>query len=331
MPVLDSRPLEDPSAVERNERRRRQRSLRWLLLSIAVMMTIQAVVDVLLAPPGDFRFVISLLMGGVALLAHQLLRAGRAQWVVPLLVTSSLVFTGLAMYSYGSVRAASSLALLGVVVLAGTYQRLPALLATTGASLLLLGALTWAEAAGRLTAPQMPADFRFWVMSSVVVVVIGALLRHTRQATDEAHLRRLNQMEDRLRLEHERDQSLRRFGRIFRLNPNALMVQRADTQAIVEVNPAFERNWGYPGDQVTGLKADFLWAEDQQWQAHSRLLFAQGCTDWRRVRWLRSDGQAVDAVVYSELNEDPGGPLILTTVAESAVAAAVGHPRTISP
>ena len=330
--MLDSRPLEDPAAIGRSERRRRQRSLHWLLLGIAVMMALQAVVDVLLAPPGDFRFAISLLMGGVALLAHQLLRAGGGQWVVPLLVTSALVFTGWAMHSYGSVRAASSLALLGVVVLAGTYQRLSALLVTTSASLLMLGALTWAEAAGRLSEAQMTADFRYWVMASVVVVVIGALLRHTRQATDEAYLRRLNHMEDRLRLERERDQSFRRFGRIFRLNPNPLLVQRADTQAIVEVNPAFEREWGYSGDRVTGLKAAFLWADDAQRLAHSRLLFAQGCTGWCQVRWLKADGQAVHALVYSELNEDAEGPLILTTVSgDRAFNASAGHPLTITP
>jgi len=328
--VLDSRPLEHPTAIHQSERRRRLRSLRWLLLSIAAMMAIQSLVDVMLTPPGDIRFVIPLLMGGVALLSYQLLRAGRGRWVVPLLVTSALVLTGWAMYSYGSVRAASSLALLGVVVLAGTYQRLPALLATTGACLLMLGALTWAEADGRLTTPQMTADFRFWVMASVVVVVIGALLRHTRQATDEAHLRRLNQIEDRLRLEHEREQSFRRFGRIFRLNPNGLLVQRADTHAIVEVNPAFERDWGYPIDQVEGLRANFLWEDDQQWQAHCRLLFSKGSTDWRRVRWLRSGGQAVEALVYSELNEDPGGPLILTTVAEGVPLATTEHTRTIA-
>ena len=80
-----------------------------------------------------------------------------------------------------------------------------------------------------------------------------------------------------------------------------------------------------------GLKAEFLWADDEQWQAHNRLLFAQGNTDWRPVRWLKSDGQEVDALVYSELNEDPAGPLVLTTVVVSAATAEAGHERTIAP
>jgi len=318
----DSRPLEDPSAIQHSESRRRHRSLRWLLLSIALMMVAQAVVDVYLAPPGDTRYVISLLMGCVALLSYLLLRAHLGEWVIPLMVVSALLFTGWAMHSFGSVRAASVLALFGVVVLAGTYQRLPALLATTGASLLILGGLTWAEAAGHLVKPELAADFRFWVMGSVVMVVIGALLHHTRQATDEAHLRRLNQMEDRIRLEHERDLSIRRFGRIFQLNPNGLMIQLADTQAILEVNPAFERTFGYRGDQLVGQQTRCLWADEGERQAHARLLFAQGRTDWQRVRWSLSDGQAVDVMVYSELNEDPTGVLILTTVSDCAHGAA---------
>lgn len=318
----DSRPLEDPSAIQQSESRRRHRSLRWVLLSIALMMVAQAVVDVYLTPEGDTRYVISLLMGCVALLSYLLLRAQLGEWAIPLVVVSALLFTGWAMHSFGSVRAASVFGLFGVVVLAGTYQRLPALLATTGASLFILGGLTWAEAAGRLVKPEFAADFRFWVMGSVVMVVIGALLHHTRQATDEAHLSRLNQIEDRIRLEHERDLSVRRFGRIFQLNPNGLMIQQADTQAILEVNPAFERTFGYRGEQLVGEQTRCLWADEGERQAHSRLLFAQGRTDWQPVRWLVSSGQAIDVMVYSELNEDPTGVLILTTVSDCVHGAA---------
>lgn len=38
-------------AIHQSERRRRLRSLRWLLLSIAAMMAILSLVDVMLTPP----------------------------------------------------------------------------------------------------------------------------------------------------------------------------------------------------------------------------------------------------------------------------------------
>lgn len=312
----DSRPLEDPSEIRQGQSRRLNRSLRWLLISMAVLMAGIALVDYQSAPPGKSRFFISLSMCGVALLSYLMLRANRGQWVSALMVMSALVITGWAVLTYGSVRAASALALVGVVVLAGTYLRLRSLVATTGASLLMLGVLTWAEAGGRLVKPGFAPDFMFWFMGSVVMVVIGSLLHHTRRATDEAHLRRLNQMEDRLRLEHEREQSLRRFKRIFRLNPTALMIQFAGTQAIQEVNPAFERSFGYQSDQLAGQPAGILWADEQRWQEHLKVLFEKGRTDWQRGRWVRSDGQPVDVMTCSELSEDHSGMLILTTVTD---------------
>jgi PAS domain S-box-containing protein len=312
----DSRPLEDPAEIRRGQRERRNRGLRWILLSIAVLMAGVAWVDFQFAPPGKSRFFISLSMGGVALLCYLMIRANRLTWVSPLMVVSALAFTGWAILTYGSVRAASSLALVGVVVLAGTYLRRRYLVVTTGASLLLLGALTWAEAGGRLVKPGLAPDFMFWFMSSVVMVLMGSLLHHTRRATEEAHLRRLNQLEDRMRLEHERDQSQRRFKRIFRLNPTALMIQSAGTKAILEVNPAFERSFGYPSDALAGQQAGILWADEEQWQTHFNVLFERGRTDWQRGRWVRSDGQAIDVMTFSELSEDHSGMLILTTVLE---------------
>jgi PAS domain S-box-containing protein len=316
LPMHDSRPLEDPSEIRRGQSRRLNRSLRWILISMAVLMAGIALVDYQSAPPGKSRFFISLSMCGVALLSYLLVRAHRSQWVSPLLVVSALAVTGWAMYTYGSVRAASGLALMGVVVLAGTYLRLRSLVATTAASLLILGALTWAEAGGHLVKPGLEPDFMFWVMGSVVVVLTGSLLLHSRRATDEAHLRRLNQLEDRLRMEHEREQSLRRFNRIFRLNPTALVIQLAGTQAIQEVNPAFERSFGYRSDQLAGQQAGVLWADERQWQEHLKVLFEKGRTDWQRARWVRSDGQAVDVMTCSELSEDNSGMLILTTVTD---------------
>jgi PAS domain S-box-containing protein len=326
--MLDSRPLEDPAEIRVAQSRRRSDSLRWVLGGIVLLMVGMSLVDHLLAPPGESRSFISLSMGGVALLSYLLLRAHPRKWGSPLMVVGILVTTAWAVYSYGSVRAASSLALLGAVVMAGTYLSLRALWATTLSGMLILGGLTWAEAGGHLVQPGLAADLRYWLMGSVIMVVIGALLHHTRKATDEAYLRQLNQSEDRLRLEHERDQSQRRFQRIFRLNPTALMIQFAGTGSILEVNPAFERGFGFPCDQLVGQPAGRLWADVSQWQAHSRRLFERGRTEWQHSEWLRSDGQVTEVLVCSELSEDPSGTLILTTVLPDVAGthAAVSNP-----
>jgi PAS domain S-box-containing protein len=320
--MIESRPLGDPSQILRTQSRLRNSSLRWVLLSFVLLMVGMAAVDLLLAPPGEARSFISLSMGGVALLCHHMLQADQRRWGGTLMVVSVLLFSVWATCSYGSVRSASTLAMLGAVVMAGTYLGHRALLSTTVGGLCLLALLTWAEAGGWLAQPGFVADFRFWLMGSVVIAVVGALLLHTRKATDEAYLQHLNQLEDRVRLEHERDQSLRRFRRIFHLNPTALMIQQADSQVILEINPAFERRLGHSSEGIVGKPSNGLWVCEQAWKAHGALLFEKGRTDWRRCQWRRSDGHVIEVMVCSELSEDPGGMLILTTVIEVPIGGA---------
>lgn len=314
--MLDSLELEDPAEIQRSHRLRQSDSLRWVLLTVALMMLGMAVADHLLSPAGESRAFISLSMCSVALVAYLLLRSKRPGWEGPLLVTGALLMSTWAVYSYGSVRAASTFAFLAVVVVSGSYLSLRGLWATTLAGVLVLGALTWAEAGGLLVSAGMRPDLRYWLMGCVIAMVIGVQLYQSRKATEEVYLRHLGQVEDRMRLEHERDQSLRRFRRIFLLNPTALLVQTASTQAVVEINPAFERSLGYRSDQIEGQPAQQFWADAEQWRAHCQVLFDKGRTDWQPAHWRCADGQVLDVLVCSELSEDPGGLLILTTVVD---------------
>lgn len=315
--MLDSLPMEDPAEIERSHRRAQHSSLRWVLVCVTLTMLVMAAADQLLSPPGESRAYISLTMGVVALLSYLLVRLDRRKWESPLMVTGVMMATSWAVYSYGSVRSASTFAFVGAVVMAGTYLRLRALWITAVAGVLLLGALTWAEASGHLPRAGLVPDLRYWMMGSVIILLIGAQLYHTRKANDEVYLRHLSQVEERLRLEHERDQSMRRFRRIFLLNPTALLVQTANTQAVVEVNPAFERGFGYRADQVVGLHAGALWVDEQEWQEHRKTLIERGHTDWQQRQWRRADGEVVDVLVSSELSEDRSGMLILTTVIDA--------------
>jgi PAS domain S-box-containing protein len=313
----DSRPLEEPDEIRQGLRQSSHRSARWMMVVMTLLMLGMALADQLWAPPGASRSFNSLSMGGAVLLSYLMLRRRRPQWLTPLLA-GGLLFIAAEIYNEGSVRSAATLGLLGAVVMAGTYLSLRALWVATAAGLSILGALTWAEAGGHLVKPGLAPDLRYWLMGSVSVGVIGVLLYHMRKATDEAYLRQLNQMEDRFRLEHERDQSLRRFQRIFRLNPTALMILFAGTRTVREVNPAFERGFGYTGDQLLGQPVGLLWVDDPSWQAHCRRLFEKGRTGWQHADWRRSDGQVVGVLVSSELTEDSDGLLILTTVLDAA-------------
>jgi PAS domain S-box-containing protein len=325
--MLDSRPLEDPSEIRRYQSSARSRSLKSVLLFIAALMVAFTVVDLWMAPRGDSSAAISMSMMVLALWSYAMLKRKRSDLIRLPLAMGILFLGGWAMYSYGSVRASSSFAMIAAVVLAGSFLSLRYVVVTSLAGMGILGALTWAEAGGRMGQPTFVADVRYWMMASVIMAVVGALLYYVRGATDEAHMRRLNQMEERLRLEYERDQSLRRFARIFRLNPTALLVQLASTQTVLEVNPAFERSLGYAAERIVGRPAGSLWATDLQWREHLRVLFEKGSTGWQQGLWLRAGGQAIDVWVYSDLSEDHSGMLITTTVAEWLPGAVNASPR----
>ena len=312
--MFDSRPLEFPAEIARSQKQRRNLSLRWMFLFIAAVMAVMAVTEMLLAPPGRSRAWMALVLGGIALLLYFAMRSARGKWHRQLMVASILVVSGGAMYMYGSVRASSTFALLGVVVMAGTYLSLRSLFATALAALLILAGVTWAESNGYLAKATMSADFRYWLLSSLTMLWVGLQLHHTRHATDEAYLRQLNHVEDRLRLEDERGQSLRRFQRVFQLNPTPLLIHSATTQAILDVNPAFERVFGYESEKIVGQASRDLWADEAQWHSHSKVLSDQGHTDWIRVQWRRADGQVSNVLVCSNLSEDSGDTLVLTTV-----------------
>ncbi|MEZ5706541.1 MAG: PAS domain S-box protein [Burkholderiaceae bacterium] len=312
--MLESRPLEFPAEIQRSQYRRRDLSLRWMFLFIAAAMVVMAALESLLAPPGTSLAWMALTLGAISLLLYFTMRSAQGRWHRQLMVASIMVIACGAMVRYGSVRSSSTFALLGSVVMAGTYLSLRALLVTAFAALLILAGVTWGEAGGHFVKPSMAGDLRFWLMCSIIVLWIGVQLHHTRKATDEAYLRQLNQLEDRLRLEDERGQSLRRFQRIFQLNPTPLLIYSASTQAILDVNPAFERFFGFEGEKVIGQASRVLWVDEQQWHRHSQALSEQGRTDWIRVQWRRADGQISDVLVCSNLSEDSGDMLVLTTV-----------------
>lgn len=314
--MLDSRPLEIPEEIQRSQSERWNLSLRGLVLLIAVSMAGMAAVDWVLSRPGISGTLIALATSGVALLLYTSLRSDRRAWHGPLLVAGILAVTAWSVYSRGSVRSASAFGLLTAVVVAGTYLSLRALLVTTAAAMLVLGGLTWAESGGYLVTAVTAVNIRYWLMGSVIILLIGVQLHQTRKTADEAYVRQLNQMEDRVRLESERDQSLRRFRRIFVLNPTALMIQSATTQAVLEVNPAFERCFGWSAEQIVGRPSRVLWADEHAWHEHRDLLFKQGRTDWQRGQWNGFDGRTTDVLVSSKLCEDNADMLIMTTAIE---------------
>lgn len=314
--MAETHPLDDPGEIRREHSERHDRGMGWLLLTVTVAMISMATVDHVAAPTGMSRAPISLTLGVVSFCAYLLFKFGKRRWIMSMLAVSVLAVTGWAVGSYGSVRAASTMGAFGVIVLAGTYLGRRGLLACTLGGAAMLGGLTWAEHNGHLPKADLLPDFRYWSMAAVLLVLTAVLLWHSRKAMEEAHYRRLSQMEDRLRLEQERDRSLRRFRHIFHMNPAPSMIQSATTLNILDVNSAFERCMGFAEANIVGNPVKALWVDQAQWLAHSDVLFEKGRSGWRQERWRHASGKDLSVMVFSEVIEDPKGLLVLTTIAQ---------------
>lgn len=316
--MLDSMPLDDPGQIQQDARARLLRGQRWAVASVVLTMLVMAVVEFRYPPPGRSGEWVAGALAVAALAMWWTLRRPGHRWEGVLLVLAVLFAGVLSAVHLGTVRSISTLAFLAAVVMAGTYLSLRALLVTTVAGLVLLAVLTGAEAHGVLPGAVMAVDLRFWAMGSGLLAVTALVLMHARHVTEVAYLRRLGQMDDRLRLERERDQSLQRARRLFQINPTALVIQAAASQAVQAVNPAFERLLGYPADALAGQAMAGLWLDTVAWQQHSRRLMERGRTGWEVVQWQHADGQARTLAVSSEWLEDSAGALVLTTVMSAA-------------
>jgi PAS domain S-box-containing protein len=316
--MLDSMPLDDPGQIHQDARARLLRGQRWAVASVVLTMLVMALVEFRFPPPGRSGEWVAAALAVAALAMWWTLRRPGHRWEGGLLVLAVLFAGVLSAVHLGTVRSISTLAFLAAVVVAGTYLSLRAMLLTTVAGLVLLAGLTGAEAHGLLPGAVMAVDLRFWAMGSGLLAVTALVLMHARHVTEVAYLRRLGQMEDRLRLERERDQSLQRARRLFQINPTALVIQRAGSQAVQEVNPAFERLLGYPAAALTGQAMAGLWLDGAAWAEHGQRLMERGRTGWEVAQWRHADGQPRRLAVSSEWLDDKAGALVLTTVMPTA-------------
>ena len=157
---------------------------------------------------------------------------------------------------------------------------------------------------------------KVWLTHSSVLVVVAILVFYSRKRANIALAQKMEELQLRKRTEHERDRSMEWFARIFRTSPSPMLAQSARTGAILDVNPAFERCYGYTSEQVLGRVDAFLWADPEQRASYLERLFARRRTDQERVTGLRADGSHFEALISSEMGDDPQDRLIITTVAD---------------
>lgn len=298
-------------------------AVRQTLLSLTLMVALAAafvmVLEQVLATSETRETVVAAFIAAVSGVAHVMLR--RRRWsndtVAVMMVTAVLLTALLSALSFGSVRTAVNFLFVGAVAGAGVLLGRRALVVVSLVGVMALGLLTAAEMRGLLgPAPDFSVGLRTWIAQSVALLVVALLVTHSRQATQQALDRQLQELERRRQTEAERDRHLDRFARIFRLNPSPMVAQSATTGMILDVNTAFERCYGWRREQVVGHTDHFLWVDPLDRERIVHQLFSDRRVEGFRCRGQRSDGSRFEVQVSSVLGEDPDDTLIISTVTD---------------
>jgi PAS domain S-box-containing protein len=245
-----------------------------------------------------------------------LIRLGYLRYTAHLVIAGVMTAATAAALSFGSVRAAGVLLFLGAVAGAGIFTDRKSLIATVVASIALIFALVFAEWQGWLVPRNVRSGAPALVTYITTILVVALMVYYSRNRTEQTLSELTAELDNRRRTEKERDRNLERFRRIFHTSPSPMLAQSARNGAILDVNPAFERCYGYTRDQVLGRTDNFLWADQAQRARYLERLIGHRRTDQEQATALRADGQHFEALISSELGDDPEDRLVITTVAD---------------
>ncbi|MGE0097602.1 MAG: PAS domain S-box protein [Hydrogenophaga sp.] len=308
---------QEPGAVPVLTGGPRKRVLTLLSLVIGLASLLVLVLDLLMASPGQHEAWNAGALMVVAGVAWWLVRTERERYVAHLIVLGTLLIAISSVITYGSVRTAVGFLFVAAVAGAGTFLGRTALILTVIASVGALGVLTLAEHQGWLSAtPYFEVGVRVWITHSATLVVVAVMAYHSRRQLRESFARQSDELERRKKTELERDRNLERFARIFRTNPSPMVAQSARSGMILDVNPAFERCYGYQRSQVLGRQDSFLWASQEERESFMTFLFARRRAEQYAAHGQRADGSVFDALVSSEMGDDPEDKLIITTISD---------------
>ncbi|MBC7435674.1 MAG: PAS domain S-box protein [Bdellovibrionales bacterium] len=249
--------------------------------------------------------------------SHWQLQRGRIYLVSNLLVFTVIAYTSVAILLFGSVRSAAVIGYAAAITAAGMMLHRKALIAAVLCSVVALGGLTWAEAAGRLGPANFSVGLRFWLAHVVVLSVVAVGVHAARGIVRQALVEQRTELGRRERAENNLRLSEDRFARIFRNSPVAIIVQSVDDTMVLDVNPAFERLYGWERSEMIGRSSDEdLWYSPDERGAFTTQLKAEGRISNFSTRGRRKDGSQFDALIASELEGTGPGQIVVSNITD---------------
>jgi PAS domain S-box-containing protein len=272
-------------------------------------------IDRLSGVPATADSMMTLVLAVMGTLSWLLLKTRHYNSVVWLLVVFLFGMAAASTWFFGSVRTINVVLILMGQVAAGIFLSRRGLQWTTGAAMLLLGVLTWADAAGVLPGkPLFVVGWRTWMTQSASLLGVAAMMYLTRTQVRMAQALHLKEATQRLKAQLDRDLGQDRFARLFHSSPTPIFVQSVRTGAILDVNKAFERTLGYARKDVLNRRESFLWQQDEDLKRFVRDRRATRRTGWYPITALCRDGRPLGLQISCERDDDPNDGLLITAM-----------------
>ncbi|MBC7600012.1 MAG: PAS domain S-box protein [Polaromonas sp.] len=283
-----------------------------MLLGLPIMLVLSVLQD---GPP----FQIALLSIAIAIagLTHTLVRCGHNLWAARLLVFSLIACSAAGVYAFGSVRSAITVGFTGAIVAAGMALGKKTLILAIALSTAALGALTWAEHAGLLVKPDFTVGLRFWLLHVILLAGAGISIYVNREIVLRAFREQRTELKRREQAEHALRLSEDRFSRIFRSSPAAIVVQAFKGMKVLDVNPAFERLYGYSRDEFMGRTDVALWNSPEDRKSFLRQMGKAGRVINLPIDGRTKDGRQVHTLLSTEIEGEGPGRIVVSTITDA--------------
>ncbi|MBC7377108.1 MAG: PAS domain S-box protein, partial [Burkholderiaceae bacterium] len=295
---------------------------RYARVLSPLLLTLLAGLPVLLVlslAQGDSRgesAALACLIGMLALIYWQL-RRGRVHLVSHLLVITLIAYTTLGVIVYGSVRSAGIIGFAGAIAAAGMMLNRKSLVTAVLVCIAAIGALTWSESNGLLGRVDLDVGLKLWLTHVVVLVTVAMSVHAARGMVHQALVEQRIELGRRERAENELRLSEDRYVRVFRNSPVAIIVQAVDDTRVLDVNPAFERLYGWQRAELVGAGTDaVLWASRDERRAFAMRLQAEGRISNFSAKGARKDGSQFDAQIASELEGVGPGQILVSNITD---------------
>ena len=284
-----------------------------VLLGIASTLTI---LPLLLTSNNPALALVAALFSAMSWSCLWFLNRGKVHQVAIAVVVIALVAAIGGVLAMGTVRAAMGFVFVGAVAGAGVFLDRKALIATVVLSALSLSVLTWLETQGMLRMTDTRVGLPSLMVHVATLLVVAQIVYFSRSRERMAVERYITEYEQRRSVELQRDLSNNRFANIFRTSPSPMVAQSARTGNILDVNPAFERAYGYRKDQVLGHTDRFLWADTTARTDYRNKLLNQKRVHQFETEGLRADGTKFKILLSTEIGTGDDDRLVMTTVTD---------------